>query len=213
MLLKALTESTQGRIRIVASERFARADTSVEAQVLKVMAAHPDVVFVGASGTPAAMPQITLRERGYAGLIYQSHGVTSREFLRVGGKGVEGALIPVGPVLVAEQLPASHPTRAHSVAFVRNFESHFGANSVSTFAGATWDAWELVQGGIVAAERSGAAPGTAAFRNALRDGIEKTSGLVGVSGVYTMSAQDHAGYDPAAIVLIKVENSQWKLVK
>ena len=109
LLLKALTKASEGKLNIVASERYGRADPSVQAQVLKVMSAKPDVVFVGASGTPAAMPQITLRERGYKGKIYQSHGVTSKEFLRVGGKSVEGALIPVGPVLVAEQLPDSHP--------------------------------------------------------------------------------------------------------
>jgi hypothetical protein len=86
----------------------------VQAQVLKLISAKPDAVFVGASGTPAAMPQITLRERGFKGRIYQSHGVTSKEFLRVGGKNVEGALIPVGPVLVAEQLPDSHPTKKNA---------------------------------------------------------------------------------------------------
>ncbi len=213
LLLKALTKATEGKIKIVATERYGRADPSVQAQVLKVMSAKPDVVFVGASGTPAAMPQITLRERGYKGKIYQSHGVTSKEFLRVGGKFVEGALIPVGPVLVAEQLPDSHPTKKNGVAFVKEFEAKNGPDSRSTFAGASWDAWQLLQNAIVTAQKAKVKSGTPEFRNALRDGIEKTSKLVGTNGVYTMGANDHAGYDASAIVLIKVENNHWKLVK
>lgn len=213
LLLKALTKASAGKLTIVATERYGRADPSVQAQVLKIMAAKPDVVFVGGSGTPAAMPQITLRERGYKGSIYQSHGVTSKEFLRVGGKAVEGALIPVGPVLVAEQLPDSHPTKKNGVAFVKELEARNGPDSRSTFAGASWDAWLLVQNGIVAAQKTKARAGTPEFRAAVRDGIEKTSKLVGTNGVYTMAAADHAGYDPANIVLIKVENNHWKLVK
>lgn len=213
LLLKALTKATEGKLQIVASERYGRADPSVQAQVLKVLAAKPDVVFVGASGTPAAMPQITLRERGFKGRIYQSHGVTSKEFLRVGGKNVEGALIPVGPVLVAEQLPDSHPAKKNAVAFVKELEAKNGPDSRSTFAGASWDAWLLAQNGINAALKAKTRPGTPEFRAALRDGIEKSSKLVGTNGVYSMSATDHAGYDAAAIVLIKVENNHWKLVK
>ncbi|MBS1161818.1 MAG: amino acid/amide transporter substrate-binding protein, family [Proteobacteria bacterium] len=213
LLLKALSKATEGRMQIVASERYGRADPSVQAQVLKVLAAKPDVVFVGASGTPAAMPQITLRERGFKGSIYQSHGVTSKEFLRVGGKNVEGALIPVGPVLVAEQLPDSHPAKKNAVAFVKELETKNGPDSRSTFAGASWDAWLLAQNGINAALKAKTKPGTPEFRAALRDGIEKSSKLVGTNGVYTMAAADHAGYDASAIVLIKVENNHWKLVK
>lgn len=213
LLLKALTKAAEGKLNIVASERYGRADPSVQAQVLKILAAKPDVVFVGASGTPAAMPQITLRERGFKGKIYQSHGVTSKEFLRVGGKNVEGALIPVGPVLVAEQLPDNHPTKKASTAFVKELESKNGPESRSTFAGASWDAWLLAQNGIQAALKAKTKPGTPEFRAALRDGIEKTNKLVGTNGVYSMSANDHAGYDANAIVLIKVENNTWKLVK
>jgi len=213
LLLKALTKASEGKLNIVASERYGRADPSVQAQVLKVMSAKPDVVFVGASGTPAAMPQITLRERGYKGKIYQSHGVTSKEFLRVGGKSVEGALIPVGPVLVAEQLPDSHPAKKNAVAFVKELEAKNGPDSRSTFAGASWDAWLLLQNAIVGAQKGKTKAGTPEFRAALRDGIEKSNKLVGTNGIYTMAAADHAGYDASAIVLIKVENNHWKLVK
>ena len=213
VLHKALTKAAEGKINIVAAERYGRADPSVQAQVLKLISAKPDAVFVGASGTPAAMPQITLRERGFKGRIYQSHGVTSKEFLRVGGKNVEGALIPVGPVLVAEQLPDSHPTKKSAVAFVQTLEAKYGPDSRSTFAGATWDAWLLLQNAIAGAQKAKVKAGTPEYRAALRDGIEKTSKLVGTNGVYSMAAGDHAGYDAGAIVMIKVENNHWKLVK
>ncbi|MCK6438388.1 ABC transporter substrate-binding protein [Rivihabitans pingtungensis] len=213
LLFKALGKASEGKLNIVAAERYGRADPSVQAQVLKVLAAKPDVVFIGASGTPAAMPQITLRQRGYKGKIYQSHGVTSKEFLRVGGKDIEGALIPVGPSLVAEQLPASHPTKTASTAFVKALEAKHGPDSRSTFAGASWDAWLLAQSGLNAALKAKQKPGSAEFRAAVRAGIEGAGKQVGSNGVYAMSASDHAGYDANAIVLIKVENNRWKLVK
>lgn len=214
LLFKAISKLTEGKIKIVASERYGRADPSVQAQVLKVMAAKPDAVFVGASGTPAAMPQITLRERGFKGAIYQSHGVTSKEFLRVGGKAVEGALVPVGPVLVAEQLPDSHPTKKVAMAFVKEFEAKNGPDSRSTFAGASWDACMILENALGATLKSSKAkPGTPEFRTALKDSIEKTNKLVGTNGVYTITPADHAGYDASAIVLIKVEDNHWKLVK
>jgi branched-chain amino acid transport system substrate-binding protein len=213
LLLKSLTAEGKDKIEIVATERFGRSDPSVQAQVLKVMASKPDAVFVGGSGTPAAMPQITLRQRGYKGTIYQSHGVTSKEFLRVGGRDVEGALLPVGPVLVAEQLPDSHPNKANAVAFVKAFEEKFGAGSRSTFAGASWDSFQIAKAGIESALKAGVKPGTPEFRLAVRDGIQSINGLVGVNGVYTITAQDHAGYDPASVVLITVKDGAWSLVQ
>ena len=116
-------------------------------------------------------------------------------------------------MLVAEQLPDSHPAKKNAVAFVHTLEAKYGPDSRSTFAGASWDAWQLLQNAIVTAQKAKVKSGTPEFRNALRDGIEKTSKLVGTNGVYTMGPNDHAGYDASAIVLIKVENNHWKLVK
>lgn len=213
LLLKALTKTTEAAaIKIVATERYARTDTSVTGQALKVLAAKPDAVFVGGSGTPAALPQTTLRERGFKGPIYQSHAVANKEFLRVGGKAVEGARLPVAPVLVAEQLADSHPNKKAGVAFLQKLEGKLGPDSRSTFAGASWDAWLLLENAMTTALKS-ATPGTPAFRDGVRAALEKTSGLVGANGTYTMSATDHGGYDPKAVVLIEVANGKWQLVK
>src|SRR5437763_402387 len=92
-------------IQVVTNERFARADTSVTGQVLKIVAAHPDAVLTGTSGTPGALPYRALAERGWKGQIYGTHALINPDFVRVGGSAVEGLLAPTGPVIVAEQLP------------------------------------------------------------------------------------------------------------
>ncbi len=199
-------------LEIVSNERYQRTDSSVTAQVLKIVAAKPDVVFIGSSGAPAALPQAQLRERGYKGPIYQSHGVTSKDFLRVGGKNVEGALIPVGPVLVADQLPDDILSKKVGVELNTAYENKYGAGSRSTFAGSTWDAWLLLQNAIPAALEK-ARPGTPEFRAALRDKLERTRDLVGVNGVYNMGPSDHIGLDERGRVLIEVKDGQWRFVK
>lgn len=213
LLLKALNKEGDGKVNLVATERFSRADPSVKAQVLKIISAKPDAVFIAASGAPAALPQITLRESGYKGPVYQSHGVATPAFLQVGGKAVEGALLPVGPALVAEQLPADNPTKKVGETFVKRLDARNSRETRSSFVGAAWDAWLLLENGINAALKAKAKPGTEEFRAAIRNGLEKTSKLVGVNGVYNLSPSDHAGYDPSAIVLITVENGHWKLIK
>lgn len=212
LLLKALTKTTEAAgIKIIATERYARIDTSVTGQALKLIAAKPDAIFVGGTGTPAALPATTLRERGYSGPMYQSHAVANKDFLRVGGKAVEGTRLPVAPVLVAEQLPDSHPNKKVGLGLVHAVEAKNGPGSRSTFAGASWDGWLLLEGAFTQALK-GAKPGTPEFREAVRDALEKAK-VVGANGTYTMSPTNHGGYDPASPVLIEVANGAWKLVK
>ena len=196
-------------LSIVANERYNRTDTSVTGQVLKIMAAKPDAVLVGGSGTPAALPQKTLKERGYAGKYYQTHGVANNDFLRVGGKDVEGTYLPAGPVLVVDQLPADHPAKKSAKAYVTEYEKAYGKGSVSTFGGHAWDAGLLLQAAIPNAIKK-AQPGTPQFRAALRDAIEGVKELPGAHGVFTMSANDHLGLDQRARVMVKIENGTWK---
>ena len=196
-------------VQVVASERYARADTSVTGQVLKLMAAKPDAVLIAGSGTPAALPQKTLKERGYAGKYYQTHGVANNDFLRVGGKDVDGTFLPSGPVLVADQLPASHPLKKSALAYVTAYESAYGKGSVSTFGGHAWDAGLLMSAAVPVALKK-AQPGTPAFRAALRDALESVKDLHGAHGVFNMSATDHLGMDQRARVMVKIENGAWK---
>ena len=197
-------------INIVANERFARNDSSVMAQVLKMQAAKPDAVLIAGSGTPAALPQITLKQRGYAGLVYQTHGVANDDFLRVGGKNVEGTYLPAGPVLVARQLPASNPVRASALEYVTAYEAAYGKGSVSTFGGHAWDAGKLMAAAVPVALKK-AQPGTPEFRAALRDALEGTKNLAGAHGIFNMTPADHLGLDQRARVMVRIENGTWKL--
>ncbi|UDF34742.1 UNVERIFIED_ORG: ABC transporter substrate-binding protein [Shinella sp. XGS7] len=199
-------------LKIVANERYNRTDTSVTGQVLKLLAAKPDAVLIGGSGTPAALPQKSLKERGYTGKYYQTHGVANNDFLRVGGKDVEGTFLPAGPVLVAAQLPANHPVKKSASDYIAKYEAAFGKGSVSTFGGHAWDAGLLLQAAIPAAVKSGAQPGTPAFRAALRDALESVKELPGAHGVFNMSVSDHLGLDQRARVMVKIEGGTWKYV-
>ena len=199
------------KIKLVANERFARTDTAVTGQVLKIMAAKPDAVLVGGSGTPAALPQKTLKERGYAGKYYQTHGVANADFLRVGGKDVEGTLLPAGPVLVADQLPAGNPVRNAALEYIKAYEGAHGKGSVSTFGGHAWDAGQILKAAIPVALKGGQ-PGTPQFRAALRDALEGVKDVAGAHGIFNMSANDHLGLDQRARVMVRIENGQWKYI-
>ena len=208
-----LKEKAEARgLKVVSTETFVRTDSSVTAQVLKTLAARPDAVLIAAAGTPSALPHIDLVTKGYKGKIYQSHGAANADFLRVGGKAVEGAFLAVGPMLVAEQLPDSAPTKAPALAFLKAYESKYGNETRSTFAGHAWDAWQLLQRALPVALKK-ASPGTAEFRTALRDALEQTKDAVGTHGVFNMSSTDHTGLDERAAVVVTIQNGNWVLVK
>ena len=198
------------KIRIVASERFAPRDTSVTAQVLKLVAANPDMVVIGASGTPAVLPARNLVERGYKGSVYFNHGVANNDFLRVGGKDIEGMYVPTSPVVVAAALPGDHPAKAVALDYVRRYETANGAGTVSAFGSYTWDAWLELNQAIPVALKKGE-PGTREFRVALREALEGIRDLRVSNGVVSMSKNDHLGLDQRARVVVKVEGNRWKL--
>ncbi len=198
-------------IELVASERYSRSDTSVTGPVLKLMTSRPEAVLIAGSGTPAALPQKTLKERGYAGKIYQTHGVANADFLRVVGKDGEGTILPAGPVLVAAQLPDSNPVKKAGLEYVQKYESMFGANSASTFGAHSNDALVLLQAAIPVAAKA-AKPGTPEFRAALRDALEGLKDVVYSQGVVTMTPDDHVGQDKRARVMVTIENGAWKLI-
>ena len=198
-------------IKVVASERYNRTDTSVTGQVVKLVAANPVAIMVAGSGTPAARPQTALAERNYKGKIYQSHGAANKEFMRVGGKAVEGAVLPVGPVVVAAQLPDSHPSKKVGVEYTRQYEEKYGAGTVSSFGAHMLDAYKLFEAAVPTAVKSGQ-PGTPAFRQALRDAIESGREVVGAHGVFNMSPTNHYGHDDRARVLVRIDKGEWKLL-
>jgi len=199
-------------IKIVAEEKYNRNDPSVTGQVLKLLAAKPDAILIGGSGTPAATPEKELVARGYKGKIYQTHGVANSDFLRVVGTDGNGTLLPAGPMLVYEQLPEGNAVKKSAAEYVTIYEGKYGPGSRTTFGGHAWDAYKLLQLAIPEALKKGQ-PGTKAFRAALRDALENSKEVAGANGVFNMNAGDHNGFDNRARVMVKIENGKWVLLK
>lgn len=197
-------------VKLVATEKYSPTDQSVTAQVVKILAAGPDAIYILSAGTPGALPQIELARRGYKGPVYQTQGVANNDFLRVGGKELEGGYMTVAPVLVAEQLPEASPVKKPATDFVRRFEDRYGAGSRSLFAATMWDALLIVQQAAGHAARK-TAPGTPEFRSALRDAIEATREFVGSQGVFNMGPADHNGVDQRSQVMVRIEGGGWRL--
>jgi branched-chain amino acid transport system substrate-binding protein len=200
------------KIKLVGNERFNRTDTSVTGQVLKVLSAKPDAILIGGAGTPAALPQKSLKEKGYKGIIYQTHGVANNDFLRVCGKDCEGTVLPSGPMLVAAQLPADNPVKKSALEYVGKYEAVHGKGSVNAFGGYAWDAGMLFANAAPVALKK-AQPGSREFRLALRDALEGTANLAGSHGVFNMSPSDHLGLDQRARVMVTIQQGTWKLAR
>jgi len=207
--LKALTpEAEKNGMKVVAVERFARTDTSVTPQALKLTSANPDAMIVVASGSGAAMPQKALVERGYKGKIYQTHAAATPDLVRIGGKDVEGTFVVSGPAVVAEQLPDSHPSKKAAIDFVTNFEKAHGAGSRNQFAGHSYD-FAIVMEKIVPVALKKAKPGTPEFRSALRDAMETMGRTVFSHGVMNWTKDDHWGYTNETGVMLKVQDGKF----
>lgn len=196
------------KIRVIATERFNRTDASVTGQALKLIAAKPDAILVAGSGTPAVLPQRTLIERGYKGAIYQTHGIATPEFIKLGGKDVDGTLFPTQPVVVARTLPADHQARKAALAFVDAYEAKYGAGTVTQFAGDAAGVYPRLSDAVGRALKT-AQPGTPAFRAALRRELERANELVVPNGVVNTSDKDHVGLDQRASVMGIVKHGQF----
>ncbi len=200
----------QRGMTVTATESYNATDQSVTAQVLKIMATNPDGVYIFASGTPGALPQIELAKRGYKGLVYQTQGVANNDYLRVGGKALDGSFMTVAPALVAEQLPTSNPIRKPAVDYAKRYQAKYGQGTLSLFGATAWDALLIVEGAAREAKKK-AKPGTPEFRSALRDSLENLHEFVGAEGVYNMSRTDHNGVDARSQVLVKIVDGKWEL--
>jgi branched-chain amino acid transport system substrate-binding protein len=213
LVYDALTKSAEpAGIKVVTNERYARADTSVTGQVLKIVAARPDAVMTGGSGTPGALPYLALAERGYRGGLYGTHALINPDFVRVAGNSANGLFAPTGPVIVSEQLPADNPTRKISQDFRAAYQKANDAPTTDAFSAYSFDAWLVF---LDAAARVGnkAEPGTAAYRTALRDALTSTKEVVGTHGVYNFKPDSRYGQDERARVIVTLDQGKWKLAQ
>jgi branched-chain amino acid transport system substrate-binding protein len=199
-------------MEIVDDERYARTDTSVMGQVLKVMSKHPDAVMLGGSATPGALPNIGLSDRGFKGQIYNNAAVVTSDYIKVGGPAVEGCIAVTGPIAVYDQLPDANPIKAVGTGFMTKWEAAHGAGNRNAFAGYSFDAMRLTATAIPIALKK-AQPGTPEFRAALRDALEQSHEVVGTQGVYNMTPDDHNGVDLRSLVLVQVHNGAWTYVQ
>ena len=198
-------------IKIVANERFARSDSSVVGQTLKLVGANPDVVLVGAAGGPSVLPEISLVDKGYKGKIYQTHGAALPAFIKLGGKKVEGTIMAASLMLVLPEIADSNPSKKVATQYIDEYKKLNG-EAPATFGANVYDAGLLLAGAVPKAEKAGK-PGTPEFRSALRDALEQTKELVGTQGVYNMTPQDHSGFDERGRELITIQDGQFKLLK
>ena len=205
-------QADKAGIKVVATERFARSDTSVTPQALKLVSANPDAMLVVASGSGAAMPHKAVIERGFKGKVYQTHAAATPDLVRIGGKDVEGSFVVSGPAVVAEQLPDSHPSKAVALDFVTKYEAAYGKGSRNQFAGHAYDA-RIVLEKILPVALKKAKPGTPEFRAALRDAVEGMGRTIFAHGVMNWTATDHQGYTNETGVMLTVNNGQFVVVK
>ena len=212
VLAATKTSAAAADIKILTDERYARTDTTCEAQALKLMSMHPQAIMMGNSATPATLPVVALRHLGYKGVIYGDHGIVSPAFIKVGGAAVNGVIAATSPVVVADQLADSNPIKPVAEKFVKDYTAKFPGQGVGPFAGYSYDAFLLLQAAIPQALKAGK-PGTEEFRVALRDALEKSHEVVGVSGVYDMSPTNHNGQDSRAAVLVEVKDGAWRAMQ
>jgi branched-chain amino acid transport system substrate-binding protein len=189
-------------------ERFARPDTSVAGQALKLVAANPDAILVVASGTAAALPQTTLRDRGYKGLIYQTHGAASMDFIRIAGAAAEGVIMASGPVMSPETQPDSALTKKPGLALNTAYEAKYGANSRSQFAGHSYDAFEVLKRVVPVALKT-AKPGTPEFREAIRLALMSEKEIAASQGVYNFTEKDRYGLDDRSRIILTVKDGKY----
>ncbi len=209
--LKELSaQASKAGMQLVATERFARADTSVTAQALKIASAKPDAVLIVASGSGAAMPHKTMIERGYKGQIFQTHSAASRDLMRIGGKDVEGAHVIAGLAVLPEALPANHPAKKLAVDFVERYEKQFGAGTRNQFSAHGYDA-SLVLAQVLPEVLKKAKPGTPEFRKALKDALENAGDIPLTQGTMHWTAKDHFGLGDGSRMMLTVKDGNWKV--
>jgi branched-chain amino acid transport system substrate-binding protein len=197
-------------LKILTNERYARTDTSVTGQVLKMMAAKPDAVLLGGAATQGALPPLALTERGYKGPLYGTPALLNTDFIRVGGKSVEGVQVSAGPVIVAEQLPDSHFSKKISMDFRAAYQKANGQPTSDGFSAYSFDAWLVFLDAAKRAMATGAKPGTPEFRVALKNAIFSTKDLVGTHAIYNYKPSDSYGVDERSLVMVRLVNGQWK---
>ncbi|MEZ5869318.1 branched-chain amino acid transport system substrate-binding protein [Defluviimonas denitrificans] len=193
-------------IEIVADETYDPKDADMTAQLTKIKNADGvQAVLNPGFGQGPAIVTRNYRQLGIELPLYQSHGVASDSFIELAGKdAAEGVRLPGTALLVAGLLPESDPQKPVVTEYKAAYEAKYN-QPVSTFGGYAHDGLALV---VDAITRAGSAEPAA-----IRDALEATSGLVGTTGIYTMSPEDHLGLDLSAFRMLEVKDGGWTIVE
>jgi branched-chain amino acid transport system substrate-binding protein len=191
-------------IEIVADETYGAADTDMTAQLTKIRASSAQAVLNAGFGQGPAIVTRNYRQVGLTLPLYQSHGVASKEYIKLSGPAAEGVRLPAAALLIAEQLPDTDPQKAVVVGYRKAYEDRYKSD-VSTFGGHAYDGLML---GVEAIKRANSTD-----KAKVRDALEATKGYVGTGGVVTMSANDHMGLDLTAFQMLEIRNGAWSIVK
>jgi branched-chain amino acid transport system substrate-binding protein len=197
-----------GAPAITTNERYARTDTTVTAQALKVIATRPDAMLDGGSATQGALPLLELRKLGFKGPFFGTPSLLNRDFVRIGAQAAEGVQVSAGPVIVTGQLPEEHFAKKIGATFHEVFKIVNGTDADDGFSGYAFDAWVVF---LKAAEvaLAKAEPGTQEFRQALMDAIYANHDVAGVHAVYNFTPKSYYGVDERSLVVVKLVNGNW----
>ncbi|AEA34157.1 ABC transporter substrate-binding protein [Hippea maritima] len=189
-------------IEILADETFAATDTNMTPQLIKIknIKGVEAIVCWGTNPGPASVAK-NAKELGIKIPLFMSHGVASKRFIQLAGNAAEGIILPVGKLVVAEQLPKTDPQKAVLLSYKNSYEKNFGP--VSTFGGHAYDAFMMLKKAL---------QNKAKTKSQIRDELEKIKHFVGITGVFSYSKKDHAGLDPSDFCIVKIENGNWKLI-
>ena len=198
-------------ISIGMNERFGDKDVDMTTQLTKVKGSDAQALVVWAIPPAASVVTKNAKELGLQIPLFQSHGVANVRFIELAGPGANGVRFPAGKLLMAEGLPDSDAQKNTLIAYAKTFEAKYGSRN--TFGGHAWDAIWLAYRAVEAAAARVNPDDLATFRAAIRDELEKIKEFVGISGVFSMSADDHNGLDRRAVTMYEVVSGQWQLAK
>lgn len=205
MRAECLKVAAKHGVTIVADETYGAADTDMTAQLAKIKATPGVQAVLNAGfGQGPAIVTRNYRQLGLAQPLYQSHGVASKEYIKLSGAAAEGVRLPAAALLVADTLPDSDPQKKVVVAYKSAYEGRFH-QEVSTFGGHAYDGLMLAVGAM---QRAGSTD-----KAKVRDALEATHGYIGTGGVVNMSPSDHLGLDLSAFRMLEVREGDWTLVK
>ena len=192
-------------IDVIADETYGAGDTDMTAQLTKIKNTPGlQAVLNAGFGQGPAIVTKNYRQIGVTVPLYQSHGVASKDFIKLAGAAAEGVRLPAAALLVADSLPQSDPQRAVVVGYTKEYESHF-KSEVSTFGGHAYDGLMIA---VEAIKKAGSTD-----KAKVRDAIEGIRGFMGTAGVFNMSPTDHMGLDLSAFRMLEVKGGNWTLVK